>query len=567
MKLGSLSQHEIRSALAGKRGAEARAAAQELAARLGCSTGYIYRITADVRAGERKARADRGKRRIEIAPEVEKFMIGLTHDADMSADHVLWVTARHFGLDEDFISLGTYNAWLRRQRLSRALMKQDLRPYRAFEAPRANHLHHYDTTVAEAFYINDDGSVGNEPGFQRYKNKPGNRRPRLILYSLIDDYSRVLYARFYVSENTLNLLDFCLNAWSQKSDKRFPFYGIPSHFYCDQGAPAKSRKFLNAAKKLDFHIVDTTPSHATEYGSRKHGKVERTFGEGLLGEFMKITKIYRFSSVDELNSTLMDWLVHLNNRQSASTQEPRFARWLRTVGTPRCMPNEELFKLLHYDRATPTVTKNLQFRLNGKVFQLPYKRPFINWVDAKIEAFWYPGSEDVVTVVYDFHEEEIRALAPVIDIALDYKSVAKTEREERLEEVAGQNYKAVNFPELYRDSSVPYVPRKGAEFDDTRIAEKEREASGVRGAASENSKPETRNAEQPRYSFAAERYLSFVSAIIELKTSGFFSDKVSEGDRAWLRGIFGEREQVAETELKQAVDAARAAAEREAVEA
>lgn len=561
MKLGSLSRSEICSALAGLSGSTARVAAQELADRLGVSVAAIYRITREVRAGGRKARSDRGAKKVAIEPHIEDFMLGLTHDADMSADHVIYVTAKHFGLPEDFLSISTYNAWLRRSRMSRPLLKKDLRPYRAFEAPRANHLHHYDTTVAEAFYINDDGSVGNEPGYQRYKNKPGNRRPRLILYSLIDDYSRVIYARFYVSENTLNLLDFCLNAWSQKEDKRFPMYGIPLHFYCDQGAPAKSRKFTNAAKKLDFHIVENTPSHATEYGSRKHGKVERTFGEGLLGEFMKITKIWRFASVDELNSCLMDWLVHLNNRQSAATQEGRFARWLRTVGTPRCAPNEELFKLLHYDRATPTVTKNLQFRLNGKVFQLPYKRPFINWVDCKIEAFWYPGSEETVTVVHDFYEEEITAQAAVIDVALDYKSVATTDRDERLAEIGGRSYKDVNFAEIYRDSKdVPYVPRKGEEFDEKRIAEKEREAS-------DNSQPETRNAEQPRYSFAAERYFSFISAIVELRSSGFFSDRVSEGDRAWLRGVFAEREQVAETELKQAVDAARAAAEREVVEA
>src|SRR5258706_12896315 len=178
--------------------------------------------------------------------------------------------------------------------MSLELMKKVLRPYRSFEAPRGNFLHHYDPTVAEAFYANDDGTIGREEKHQRYKNKPGNRKPRLILYSLVDDHSRLLFARFYFSENTLNLLDFCFRAWSKKDDRRMPFFGIPDNLYADSGAPLKSTKFTNAAKVLGVKITETTPSHATEFGQRKNGKAERTFGEGLLGEFMKITTVFKF---------------------------------------------------------------------------------------------------------------------------------------------------------------------------------------------------------------------------------------------------------------------------------
>ena len=555
MKLGSLSQHEIRSALAGKRGAEARAAAQEVAAHLGCSIGYIYRLTADVRAGERKARADRGKRRIEIAPEIEKFMLGLTHDKDFSADHVLWATAKHFGFKEDFISVGTYNAWLRRYRLSRRDRGRDRRPYRSWEWQSGNALHQYDTTVASAFYINDDGSIGCEPDYQRYKNKPGNRRSRLILYSLIDDYSRTIYGRFYKSENTYNLLNFVFHAWSQKEDKRFPLYGIPSHFYADQGSPSKSKLFTKALEKLGVERVETTPAHWDEFGSRKHGKIERTFGEGLWKEFQKNTLAFRFANLEEMNAAAFDWLVHINNKRHSVTGEARFARWLRTVGTPRSMPSQELFDMLHWDSTTRKVTGNLQISLNGRKYQLPYRRPFINWVGCEVECFWHPRNQDKVVVCYDFQEVELGA--PIIDIGGEYKAVPKTEREKKVEEITGQDYSKVNFATIYRDDSVPYVPRKGAEFDEKRIAE--REATGNRQQAT--------GPDERRYSFAPERYLNYVMAVVELKASGFFSDKVSEGDRAWLRGVFGGREQVAETELKQAVDAARAAAEREAVEA
>ena len=92
--------------------------------------------------------------------------------------------------------------------MSRRDLKRDLVPARRFEAARPNALHQYDTTVAAAWFENANGSIGYELETQRYKNKPGNKRPRLHMFSMIDDHSRVLWARVYRSENSHNMLDF-----------------------------------------------------------------------------------------------------------------------------------------------------------------------------------------------------------------------------------------------------------------------------------------------------------------------------------------------------------------------
>lgn len=548
MKVGDLALDEIRCSLAGASGRARFQAAQEIAARLGVSLGHVYRLAKQ--STTRALRKDRGERRVEIPEHIADFMRGLTR-ADFAADHVLFVAARHFGLADDFISAGTYNAWLRQERISRADLQKDLRPARRFESPCANHMHQYDTTVAEAFYANDDDSIGREEKHQRYKNKAGNKKPRLILYSLVDDHSRVIFARFYFSENAVNLLDFCFRAWSQKDDKRFPFYGIPQFFYCDQGSPRRSELFKNAQAKLGFTIPDTTPAHATEFGSRKHGKVERTFGEGLLGEFMKITKIFRFTNIDELNGCLWDWLIRINNRASSSTREVRFERWVKNIGTPRAMPSEEMFALLCYDRTRRTVNRFLQIQLNGKLFQLPYKKPFINWVDAKVEVFWQRGHEEQIRVVYDNHDEELRSLAPVVDIALKYKKVAETERDKKLEALKAQNYSTVNFPQMYApDKDLPYLPRKGEAFDETRIAEKSVVVPDTR-----DRNPNTSHEHEPRTrpSLAPERWFSKLEAILELQRRDFFQTPPSAGDREWLASLLGERERIAQTELDGAV--------------
>ena len=545
MRIGHVTREEICTALFGKKGAEARITIAEISNRLKISEGYLYKLTYAARSNLRQHRKDLGVQRIEVAQEVKDFMFGLTRDADMSADHVLLIAARHFGLPEDFMSVATYNNWLRRERVSRAENKKDLRPYNQhLWRNRANALHQYDTTVALAFYANDDGSIGHEPGYERYKNKPGNRRPRLHLYSLVDYYSSVLFAKFYFSENALNLLDFVFCAWAEKKDWRFPFYGIPDEMYCDHGSPAKSAKFSHALQVLGVEMVDTEPSHWTEFGSRKHGRVERTFGEGLLKEFMKTTSIYRYASIEEINAALWDWLIRMNNKIHRTHKETRFGRWIRAVETPRSMPSEEMFKLLHYDRTVRTVARNLQLQLNGKVFQLPHRKPFINWVDAKVEIYWYPGREETATVVYDFHEEEIKALAPVVEIESQYMAVPKTDREELVERLKAQDYSSVNFPAIYApEKDLPYVPRRGKAFDEKRIAEKM--VAGSDG--------------QERPSHAPMRYLDRFQVREVLAKKGIFGDeKLSDAERAWLASLMNGRERISEEEVDEVVKKAKA---------
>lgn len=525
---------EIRAAVAGLRGQHARRILADFAGRFQVSAGYLYRLTASARGGTRHRRRDQGVRRIALPSEVHEFMRAMTRQADLSADTILFATARHFGLAADFMTATTYNNWLRQERLSRHDIQTDLRPYRAFESPRANHMHHYDTTVAEAYYANDDDTIGYEAPHARYKNKPGNRKPRIILYAMVDDHSRVLFARFYFSENALNLLDFVLRSWSQSDDKRFPAYGIPDHLYADKGAPQRSEKFLHAMRVLGVHLPDSTPSHSEPFGSRKHGKVERTFGEGLLGEFMKLTKIYTFSSLDEMNATLWEWLIHVNNRVQRVTGEVRFARWLRTVGTPRSMPSAALFNLLRYTRDTRVVSRNLQIALNGKTFQLPYRRPFLNWVGAKVEVYWVPGHEETISIVYDHHEEELSAMPLVVDTALDYKRAPQTDHETRRAALDEVNFSKLNVPALWNDT-LTYLPKKGEKFDDTKIAAKV--------------------VEQPdgttRPSFAPMRWLTRGEVRADLAKLDLMSDdgKLSEAEITLLATIMQGRPTISEDEL------------------
>jgi hypothetical protein len=205
----------MRDALAGLKGTAARHVAEELHRRTGISVRQIYKLTSDLR--ERKRRSDHGRRRIavgdELAAKLMKLVGELGFDAQLALD-----TAIGSGLitAEEAPSPATLLRWMRAEGVA-ASGSPDNRICRRWEADYPNQIHQADATISATFYLDDDGSVGYEPR-KNLSNKPGNKKPRLALLALIDDYSRVGYARYYLAENTLNWLDFLWHAWGPKDE-------------------------------------------------------------------------------------------------------------------------------------------------------------------------------------------------------------------------------------------------------------------------------------------------------------------------------------------------------------
>jgi len=543
MKLDGAIVDAVRE-LGAERGAPLAHGIKELALQIRKSARQLYVIHDRLFSSNRKPRSDRGKQLITLNPAVRDFMFALTKQTDLDARNVILATARHHGLDDNFMSVSTYNRLLRKESISRTDLKSDRNAYREhIWRARANELFQFDATVAKAFYANPDGSIGFEPAWANYKNKPGNRRPRLILWSGTDYFSRVIFARFCFRETTQTLMDFCFWAWSKKDDPRFPAYGIPDAVYPDEGSSAKAGIYVGGCEKLGTRIIRSEPSHWTEFGARVHGGVERTFGSGLLDEFMKWTKIVSFKSVDELNEALFGYLVRLNNRKQRGKDETRFAAWLRTVGTPRSMPSEEMRQLLRFDMTTRLVGLNMRIQLNGKVFELPNEAKYSEWVGKTVKCYWYRGAEDKATFVYDFSEIDRSAIKQDDEkFSHEYEQAAKSGREDFLKRLDEIDLSSINVKAVYApDNQVPYVPRAGLPFNDGNISEK---------------RVETTTGSRP--SLAPEHWLTRKAAIRELQGRDFFRSPPSAGDWAWLDALWlnarlDEQKRIGETELLAAV--------------
>ncbi|KKK87176.1 hypothetical protein LCGC14_2755860, partial [marine sediment metagenome] len=251
------------------------------------------------------------------------YMIAMTHRADLSAELLQEIAANNGHPELSKVSTATIRRRLKERQASRRHFREakERKPRRRWEAARPNDLHQVDYTIMQQFYIDDDGSIGFESPLHRSKNKAGNKKPRLVLFALVDDHSRARYMRAYPGANTLFMLDFLHHAWSPKEAHAFPFRGLPRVLYSDNDSIIKSHKFQRAAGDLGVEVKTHFPGEA-----QAKGKVEASFRWSK--EMEKVTLISKFESLDEVNQFLWDRMLYYNNRRHSTTKVAPFARWL-----------------------------------------------------------------------------------------------------------------------------------------------------------------------------------------------------------------------------------------------
>jgi hypothetical protein len=533
MRIGLETQEIILSSLAGKSGAEARAIIEDLADKYGLSRGHIYRISESVRASGRPARSDMGVRRLEISDEQLQWIRSLTVRFDLTAGHAIEHAERNGIVPAGILTPARYNVWLLQEGLSRRRLKTDVKPMHRFEAKAPNDSHQFDTTKLEQLHYDKATDMLSWNPRANRKNSRGEKPDSIWLYSLVDDYSRCKFAMLYRSLNQYNHLDFLYHTWSEKKNpSEFPFYGIPRHIYMDNGGGNQGIKFRVALKKLGVHPVPTDPSYDTPHAARKRGKIENVFKT--YDEWLKDFQIRPMTWAEACES-LYQKLLALNRRTHSVTRMSPFGRWLE-IGKPQHTPAEELWRLFHFDHDTRLVYKDLTFSIDRHVYRLPERRPYSDWIGEKIDVYWEPNSYSKAFAVFGSHDIELdENTAEIVRPAFSY---SREEREpiavEAARAAADQKYENIK---LYSTDpgKTAYLPRKGEEFEEKRIAEK---------------KVETESGSS-RFSFAPERWLTYVQAAIELKAEGFFNDgQLSEANKAWLRALMNGREKISETELK-----------------
>ncbi len=195
-----------------------------------------------------------------------------------------------------------------------------------FQAVHSNDCWQFDLSPSDLKEIK-------EPSWVR----EGKGNPTLMLYSVVDDRSGVSYQEYHCvyGEDVETALRFFFRAMSPKNVEDFPFQGIPSMIYTDNGPIARSHVFQQVMKYLGIQVRTHLPAgkDGRRTTARSKGKVERPFRT--VKEMHET--LYHFrepKNEEEANQWLMQFLLRYNAMEHRSEPHSRIEDWLYNLPEP-----------------------------------------------------------------------------------------------------------------------------------------------------------------------------------------------------------------------------------------
>lgn len=187
------------------------------------------------------------------------------------------------------------------------------------------------------------------------------KRKKAILFAIIDDYSRLLvHAQFYWDEKLPRMEDSLKKAILK--------HGVPSQFYCDNGAAFSSHHLVRICGKLGIQL-----SHSRPYRPQGRGKIERIFrfiDTSFKPEAYEQIEQRRIATLEQLNEALAAWVDgYYHERVHGSTKEtPRH----RAASSKREMCRKTLDELteIFLWEETRKVDKTGCISLDGNTYEV-----------------------------------------------------------------------------------------------------------------------------------------------------------------------------------------------------
>jgi transposase InsO family protein len=187
---------------------------------------------------------------------------------------------------------------------------------------------------------------------------PGKRK-MTYLFAWVDDFSRkIMEARYYWDEKLPRMEDCFRRAVLR--------WGLPERLYCDNGRVYLSKHFLILTQDLKVKKI-----HHRAYASWCKGKIENLMKS--LKRFQMEAALAGFRTLEELNSTLADWIeVQYNNKLHSGTGETPNERWTNNLCThpPRRITDLEAFNALFLWRTEKTIDKFGTIRFHTNTYRL-----------------------------------------------------------------------------------------------------------------------------------------------------------------------------------------------------
>ena len=220
---------------------------------------------------------------------------------------------------QGLLKKSTVNHYLKKWGYDRnSLLRQP--PAVRFQAEASNQCWHFDLSPSDLKYVKTPAWI-----------EPGRGKPLLMLYSVVDDRSGVSYQEYHgvYGEDVEAALRFLFNAMSAKTTADFPFQGIPTMLYMDNGPITRSSVFQKVMGYLGVEIRTHLPQgkDGRRITARSKGKVERPF-RTVKEMHETLYHLHAPETEAEANESLMRFLLHYNNQPHRSESHSRIEDWL-----------------------------------------------------------------------------------------------------------------------------------------------------------------------------------------------------------------------------------------------
>ena len=298
-----------------------------------------------------------------------------------------------------------------------------------FEAEYSNQCWHFDLSSSD---------------LKRLKNtvelEPGRGKPLLMLYSVVDDRSGVSYQEYHevYGEDTGAALKFLFNAMSAKQTADFPFQGIPSMIYMDNGPIGRSSVFQKVMNYLGVEVRTHVPKgkDGRRVTARAKGKVERPV-RTVKEMHETLYHLHEPETITEANTWLMQFLLHYNKQPHRRESHSRIEDWMRNLTKDgiREMCSWERFCTFSREPEKRKVGLDARISVDGVTYEV---EPDL--AGEKVILWW--GLFDTELYV-EYQENRYGPFAPIgKPIPLhSYRSFKKTntqKRADRIEAIASQ---------------------------------------------------------------------------------------------------------------------------------
>lgn len=572
--LQSSDLHEIRAAMTGLSGANAKAEAIRLAEQRGCHWSRIYNATRDLRP-RRKPRADRGRRRVDLKEHAGMALATSQVVAHNLKPAFALELARANG-HETPVAAGTYQRYLREAGLNRRQLRSPRVVYRSFEAKAPGEIFQFDITGLKQRWLDvKTRRLVYVPPSEVSSNHPNRKSTRVRVWAFvcIDDYSRYIFVRF-VATNTANSCDVI-----KFELECFRHMGVPLTLYTDNDSKIVSQWNLRTASILDrafaecggFKLEQHTPENPNATG-----KVERA--HQVIEEFEKLLGCCPapVETVDALNLFAERFCAAKNytdHRATGMKPAIRFRAGHAVMRVPLDATLDAAF--MARDIEAVKVNADVTISVDGVRWQLPRQsqisltlrgdrsipNPFIDLAQLgrSMRVVWTREADWFLAIVGDT-EFELTKIEATADAASEFKSVAESNavrnrnhfkgvaadvKKTAREAIKRGEESPLKVPGIHRDFEIAAAAAASPIFPRQQVTpELSAWASATPGAI-----PPSMMTETTLDLFTAARLFTD-EGLFELNAAG----QVSEFDMAWLKSFFGEREAVGETELRAAFE-------------